>query len=137
MGATKLNIKHISSINTDDLAVLGFELCDDMKCRFVLNQPIPEGEVVLIKASFKDACEAADVEDENVLYRRRVVPFVTRVKKALAGKKQKGVVVSAQIENITEDDRSYFYRKYFAENDTGGNPLEMDIEGKHIIFAGA
>ncbi len=133
MGATKINIRHVDKINTEDLPVLGFELCDDNDCRYVVRGPVEKGEIVLIKASFKDLCEGAETEDETVLYRRRVVPFVTRIKTAkMQGESMR---VSASIERITDEDRAYFFRKYFDSDEDA--QLQLDLEGKRIHFASA
>jgi len=133
MGATKINIRHVDKINTEDLAVLGFELRDDNDCCYVVRGPVEKGEIVLIKASFKDLCEGAETEDETVLYRRRVVPFVTRIKTAkMQGESMR---VSASIERITDEDRAYFFRKYFDSDEDA--QLQLDLEGKRIHFASA
>ena len=132
MGATKLNINHISAINADDLMVGDFALDGNDQCSFVVTGPIDQGEIVLIKASFKDSCESTNENDDNVLYRRRVVPLLTRVEQAqLDG--ERVMRVNAHIENITEEDRLFFYRKYF--DNTQDETFELDVEGKKITYA--
>jgi len=137
MGTTKLKIKQIAAIKTDDLAVDGFEMNPDMECSYVVNHPVEKGEIVLIKASFKNACETEEeTEDENVLYRRRVVPFITRVRQAYEperAKKNRRVRVKAKIERITDEDRRFFLRKYFATT-SETDPLNLEMEGKRICF---
>ena len=131
MGASKLNTKQISTISAADVNINDFELFNDMVCSYVVNQPLDQGEMILIKASFKNACESDTEADDQVLYRRRVVPFVTRVTEANPNREKRSIRVSARIESITDEDRHFFYKKYF-ESTEERDPLSLEIEGKHI-----
>lgn len=134
MGATKIKIKNIKEIKADELFVDEFQLKSDQDCTFVINQHVSLGEMVLIKASFKNACEIEDEEQhDEVLYRRRVVPFVTRVTDATAVPGDRHFRVDALIENIAGEDRDFFFSKYF-ELGEGEQPLALELEGKHISF---
>ncbi|GEM_PF-6980087 len=132
MGATKLNINHISAINADDLMVGDFALDGNDQCSYLVNGPIDKGEIILIKASFKDSCESTNEDDDSVLYRRRVVPLLTRVERAQVDG-QRSMRVNARIENMTDEDRQFFYRRYF--DNTQDEAFELDVEGKKITYA--
>ena len=134
MGATKLNIKHLKSINAVDVNVNKFLLNKNDTCSFILDQPVDQGEMVLIKASFKNACEGdCDAEDDSVLFRRRVVPFVTRVTRSKQVKGNGCFHISTKIESMTAEDRSFFFKKYFDTDEE--KTLQLELEGKHIRFA--
>jgi hypothetical protein len=69
------------------------------------------------------------------LCRRRVVPFVTRVTHAAAESAGQETRVAATIENITDDDRTFFFKKYLEVNREALETPELEIEGKRIQFA--
>jgi hypothetical protein len=131
MGATKLNIKHVREINTAELTIDEFAMDCDENCTFIVDHEVQPGEVVLIKASFKNACDCG--ADNEALFRRRVIPLLTRVAKADRVNGNGHFRVCSTIENMTEDDRVFFFKKYFEPDDTV--PLELELEGKHIRFA--
>ncbi|MDP8222765.1 MAG: hypothetical protein P9L99_05340 [Candidatus Lernaella stagnicola] len=134
MGASKINIKNVKSIDAVELQVGDFELKANDSCSIVSNQEIDQGELVLIKASFKNACENEETGGEDaVLFRRRVVPFLTRVTRAVRAGKSGRFLLRLKIENITDDDRTFFFTKYFEPG--ARHAIEMEFEGKHIRFA--
>ncbi len=134
MGATKIKIKNIKEIKADELLVDDFELKSDQDCSYIIDHHVSLGEMVLIKASFKNACELDDEEQrDDVLYRRRVVPFITRVVEASRVPDKGHFRVAAMIENIAGEDRDFFFSKYF-ELGEGEEPLALELEGKHISF---
>ncbi|MCB1154280.1 MAG: hypothetical protein H6684_04440 [Deltaproteobacteria bacterium] len=132
MGASKINTRHLKDIQTQDIAVTGFELMEEAACKFLAPDGLTAGDVVLIKASFKNPCENEEEEDEQILYRRRVVPFVTRIKRVYSPRKSGERRVTASIENITESDKKFFFEKFFAADEEERSRL--DIEGRRIDF---
>jgi hypothetical protein len=99
-----------------------------------VDRPLDPGEMVLIKVSFKNPCEQEDDSAcEAVLYRRRVVPLVTRVTRATSSHGRRGARIAARIESMTEEDRRFFMKKYFGQNEE--EAFELELEGKHIRFA--
>ncbi|MBZ0274189.1 hypothetical protein K8I61_19275 [bacterium] len=132
MGATKINTRHLSGIETRDLVIRKFRLMKNDTCRFDVARALAAGDVVLVKASFKNACEAeTEEEDERVLFRRRVVPFVTRVARVAGGSPGESRI-TARIENMTDADRRFFMDKYFSADSKERAGIE--IEARLIDF---
>ena len=137
MGATKMNTKSLNGITVNEIAVESFKLLQKEVCKFVAGENLSAGDTILLKASFKNQCEAedgecADGEDARVMYRRRVVPFVTRVRNVIFNEPNGRRLVTADIENITASDRKFFYDKFFSLNPN--DRASLDIEGKRIVF---
>ena len=135
LGATKADFKNIRAITTREIQVLSFELQKEQKCRIITTDEVQKGDTLLIKASFLNAClghdEMGNPDEDNILYRRRVVPFVTRVTDCRPIGKKKRNRIFINIENISETDCSYLYRK-MADGTKESNMLE--IEAKKITF---
>lgn len=134
MGATKIDIKQIADIRAIDLRVLDFELEEGDACHYVIDHAVHEGEMILIKASFKVGFDPGNNADQG-LVRRRVVPFITRVVEAVPEVGGKYTQVKSVIEKILADDRRFFFKKYFADTDTAA--LDLEFEAKHIRFTAA
>jgi hypothetical protein len=137
MGATKINTKKSNRIMTNEIAIESFRLLKKEICKFAVGANINAGDVVLCKASFKNPCEP-DLEDlaeesySKIMYRRRVVPFLTRVRSVNPDEESGRRFITANIESITPSDKIFFYNKFFANEKE--ERLALDIEGKHIIF---
>ncbi|MCZ7584842.1 MAG: hypothetical protein M5R36_16760 [Deltaproteobacteria bacterium] len=134
MGSSKVNIRALSGISTDAIELGGFELMEEEACRFHSGAELSAGDVVLIKASFKNPCEnepEAD-DDARVLFRRRVIPFITRVQRVSRPRKSGDRKVTAVIENITPDDRAFFYEKFFSSDPE--ERANLEVEGRRIDY---
>jgi len=132
MGASKINLDTVESVQTADLRVLRFALGENDACRLVLDQPVDEGELVLIKASFKVSVDSNNEDEDPSLVRRRVVPFLARVSEVTADDAGKLTQVVSVIEKILDDDRRFFFDHYFGNLDAETQDLEF--EAKHIHF---
>jgi len=134
MGATKLSIKNVSQINADDVRVENFHLVGGLACEFQSHDRLTPGDQVLVKASFKNECFTGEFQESNmpVLIRRRVVPFMTRIRKAR--KLNNGRVhLQADVINVQKSDWDFFCSKY-KDDYRVKSPFELEIEGKRIDF---
>ncbi len=133
MGATRMiGARDLREIQTHEMDVAAFELTQRDACRFRSTLDVKSGDVVLIKASFKNACEEQDEEefDPRCVYRRRVVPFVTRIE-SVTNLKDGARSVRAHIERITPGDHRFFLTKYVDERDEG---ITFDFEARLIRY---
>lgn len=137
MGATKVNFEDVKAVNTRDIQIESFELNKSNKCKIFTHDIVRKGDTILVKASFLNACFGQDdegnLDENNVLYRRRVVPFVTKVKdiKRFDEKRRKKLMLD--IENISQADCRYLYKKMSLGKAKKGDILE--IEAKKITFS--
>ena len=137
MGATKINIKNVKTIGTCEIKIISFVLKKNYSCWIFSDDLVDTGDTLLVKASFLNACvgkdEMGNPDEDNIMYRRRVVPFVTKVNGSKIVGKEKRNRISVNIENISEPDGKYLYRKMSPENLKKNELLE--IEAKKITFA--
>ena len=137
MGATKVNFEDVKAVNARDIQIESFELNKSNKCKIFTHDQVRTGDTILVKASFLNACygqdEQGNRDEENVLYRRRVVPFVTKVReiKKIGENRRKKLMLN--IENISQADCNYLYKKMNLGKAKKGNLLE--IEAKKITFS--
>jgi hypothetical protein len=137
MGATKINFKHVRAIHTLEIPIESFELLKNLRCKILTPKKVDLGDTILVKASFLNACIGQDEfgkpDKDNILYRRRVVPFVSKVKESKVIGKQKRNYIYISIESISEADCRYLYKKM--EGQKGKKADMLEIEAKKITFA--
>jgi hypothetical protein len=136
MGATKVNFKHVRAIQTKDVQVESFELLKNQRCKILTTDSLRKGDTILIKASFLNACigqdEYGNPDEDNILYRRRVVPFVAKINDCKEAKNQRNRL-GLSIENISDADCRYLYKKM--KKGSKKNESMLEIEAKKITFA--
>jgi len=136
MSATQVRLNQIMRFITRDFVIESFELPSENSCQFSSLFEISEGDVVLIKASFINPCKDEDgagwVEDATTVFRRRIVSFVTRVTSVMPCADGERFLITAVIENITDNDRKFFFKRFFSL--ALRDRTNLAIAGKRILF---
>jgi hypothetical protein len=116
--------------------VESFELLKNQRCKILTKDTLRRGDTILVKASFLNACighdEYGNPDEDNILYRRRVVPFVAKINEFKSVKNNRNRL-GLSIENISDADCRYLYKKM--KKGAKKNDDMLEIEAKKITFA--
>ncbi len=136
MGATKIIFDDVNSIDTRELIISDIKLKKNLRCKIISKNSVQSGDTILVKASFLDSCirndQFGNPDQENVLYRRRVIPFVCKVKNCQNLKQGNNKMISVDIERINISDSKYLY-KMMGRGSTEIREM-IELEAKKITF---